>query len=251
MRQEPNLQLVRDESRSVAGVDTAGRDDDSPESGPRSLILASGSPRRGELLALTGLAIEVRPASADETPRPGESGVEMTRRLARTKVEATPRGGMIALAADTTVVDGAELLGKPTDADDARRMLAQLRGRVHTVVTSIAVRAPDGTVLVDTCESGVPMRPYTEAEIDGYLAGPNALDKAGAYAIQDDLFDPVDRQAFDGCFANVMGLPLCHVTRTLRKMGAEPAVDVPAACMAHLGYACRVFPSILGQRREA
>jgi MAF protein len=247
MRREPDLQLVRDESRAVAGGDPAGRNADSPGTAPRNLRLASGSPRRGELLALTGLAIDVRPAFADETPRPGESGVAMTRRLARTKVEATPGDGMIALAADTTVVDGAELLGKPTDAHDARRMLARLRGRVHTVVTSIAVRAPDGTVLVDTCESIVPMRPYTDAEIDGYLAGSEALDKAGAYAIQDDLFDPVDRRAFDGCFANVMGLPLCHLTRTLREMGAAPAADVPAACMAHLRYECRVFPAILGE----
>jgi MAF protein len=246
MRQEPDLQLARHESRAVAGVDPAGRNADSPGTGPRRLRLASGSPRRGELLALTGLTIEVRPASADETPRPGESGVAMTRRLAQTKAEATPGDGMIALAADTTVVDGAELLGKPTDANDARRMLAQLRGRAHTVVTSIAVRAPDGTVRVDTCESVVPMRPYTDAEIDGYLAGSDALDKAGAYAIQDDLFDPVDRQAFAGCFANVMGLPLCHLTRALREMGAEPAVDVPAACMAHLDYDCRVHSTILG-----
>jgi septum formation protein len=214
------------------------------------LVLASGSPRRRELLALIGLPVAVRPVTADETPLADEGGIALTRRLARLKAEAVSGDGLIVVAADTTVVDGDQLLGKPTDDGDARRMLVRLRGRSHTVATSIAVRAPDGTLRVDTCESSVPMRPYTDAEIDGYLARQDALDKAGAYAIQDGAFDPVSRETFSDCFANVMGLPLCHLTRTLLRIGVDFAADVPALCMAHLGYDCRVYPAILENRRE-
>jgi len=209
------------------------------------LHLASSSPRRRELVALTGLAVVVSAADADETPRPGESGGEMTRRLARRKAEAPPSGEIV-LAADTTVVDGQNLIGKPADADEARRILQDLRGRRHTVVTSIAIRSPDGTVLLDTCESSVPMRTYRDEDIDRYIARGEPFDKAGAYNILDDGFDPVERDAFGDCYANVMGLPLCHVVRTLRRIGVEPAADVPAACQRHLRYDCRVFPSILG-----
>jgi MAF protein len=212
------------------------------------VLLASGSPRRRELMALAGWTVDVRPTSADESPRPGETGREMTRRLARLKAQAAASGdGTIVLAADTTVVDGAELLGKPTDLAEARQMLARLRARTHTVVTSIAVGAPDGTVILDTCQSSVPMRDYGNDEIEGYLASGGPLDKAGGYGIQDGQFEPVDRPSFHDCFANVMGLPLCHVVRTLRRIGLEAAADVPAACMVHLGYDCQVYPAILGE----
>ena len=232
----------------------ASRDDDGAEREASStplVVLASGSPRRRELLALTGLTTEVRATGADETPRPGESGRDLTRRLARHKAESGPAQGAITLSADTTVVDRGALLGKPADADEARQMLERLRGRTHTVVTSIAVRSPEGTVLLDTCESSVPMRHYRDSEISRYLAGDDALDKAGAYAIQDGLFDPVDRAAFTDCFANVMGLPLCHLGRTLRRMGLDLTKEIPAACMAHLQYDCRVYPGILEQGRDA
>ena len=212
------------------------------------LLLASGSPRRRELIGLTGWPVDIRPTRADETPQPGETGRELTRRLARLKALAVaPSDGAVVLTADTTVVDGEDLLGKPADGRAAREMLERLRGREHSVLTSIAVRAPDGTLLVDTCESSVPMRRYGDDEIDRYLAGGSPFDKAGGYGIQDGLFEPVDMRSFHDCFANVMGLPLCHVVRTLRRIGMEPGVDVPAACMAHLGYDCRVYPAILGE----
>jgi predicted house-cleaning NTP pyrophosphatase (Maf/HAM1 superfamily) len=126
-------------------------------------------------------------------------------------------------------------------------MLERLRGREHRVVTSIAIRAPDGTLLMDTCESAVPMRQYTDDEIDRTLASGGPFDKAGGYGIQDGRFEPVDRGAFHDCYANVMGLPLCHVVRTLRRIGVEPPLDVPAACVAHLKYDCQVYPAILGE----
>ena len=214
----------------------------------RRLILASASPRRRQLVGLTGWKVELRPTSADETPRPAETGRELTRRLARLKAQAVaPADGEIVLTADTTVVDGDNLLGKPADRPAARAMLEHLRGRRHRAVTSIALRAPDGTLLVDTCESSVPMRAYGDDEIDRYLAGGQPFDKAGGYGIQDGVFEPVDKAAFHDCFANVMGLPLCHVVRTMRRVGVEPAVDVPSACMAHLRYECRVYPAILAE----
>jgi MAF protein len=243
MNEDQDVQLAR-----PADVGRAPNESNqsSSEAASTRLRLASGSPRRKELVDLLGLPVDVQPTLADETPRPGESGPEMTRRLARTKLSLAPEFDGFALAADTTVVDGAVVLGKPADSEEARRMLRQLRGRSHTVVTSIAVRAPDGTTAVDSCESSVPMRSYSDGEIEAYLATSDPLDKAGAYAIQEGSFDPVDRPTFHDCFANVMGLPLCHLTRTLRKLGREPAADVPAACMAHLRYDCRVYPAILG-----
>jgi len=210
------------------------------------IMLASGSPRRQELLALGGWEIAVRSAQVDEAPQQGETGRELTRRLARNKAAAISSvDGAVVLAADTIVVDRERLLGKPLDSAEAQRMLGQLRGRSHVVVTSIALQKADGTIVQDTCESTVPMRRYSDGEIAHYVANGEPLDKAGAYAIQDGAFEPVEMSSFSDCFANVMGLPLCHVTRSLRRLGVEPAVDVPAACIAHTGYDCRVYPAIL------
>lgn len=186
--------------------------------------------------------------SVDETSRPGETGREMTRRLARRKVRAVGSNRALVLAADTTVVDDGELVGKPADEPEAHAMLRRLRGRRHDVVTSIAVRTPDGAVIVDTCTSSVPMRAYADGEIDRTVANGDPLDKAGGYNIQDRRFAPVDREAFRDCFANVMGLPLCNVVRTLRRAGVEVHDDVPAACMAHLDYDCPVSSAILEGR---
>ena len=210
------------------------------------IVLASTSPRRQELSALGGWELAVRPGEVDETPRAGETGREITRRLARTKVGAVPSAdGEVVLAADTIVVDRGKLIGKPRDTQEARRILRRLRGRSHLVVTTIALRSAEGTLLQDTCESHVKMRPYRDEEIERYLATGGPQGKAGAYGIQDNPFDPVDRSAFVDCYANVMGLPLCHVVRSLRRMGVEPQADVPAACRAHTGYECRVYPAIL------
>ena len=210
------------------------------------LVLASQSPRRHELLALGGWEVVVRSVKVDEARREGENGRDLTRRLARSKAGAKPSvDGAIVLAADTIVVDQGVLLGKPLDPTEARSMLERLRGRSHIVVTSIALQEAGGTVVQDTCESTVSMRPYGDDEIDRYLAGGGPLDKAGAYGIQDGRFEPVEMTAFHDCFANVMGLPLCHVVRSLRQLGVESTADVPAACIAHTGYDCRVYPAIL------
>jgi len=152
--------------------------------------------------------------------------------------------GQVVLAADTTVAYGPGILGKPVDAAEAIQMLVRLRGKVHQVYTAVAVFDPfAGRLLRDLCTSQVPMRRYTEDEVRSYAASGDPLDKAGAYAIQHPGFHPVER--FSGCFASVMGLPLCHVSRTLQKFGLTPARDVPLACQEHLDYHCPVYQAIL------
>jgi septum formation protein len=212
------------------------------------VILASNSPRRRQLMRLTGLNFTIRPASIDETPISGEHPGDYVTRLARGKVAAAAAGPEspveIYLGADTTVADGLEIMGKPVDASDAVRMLRQLRGKEHAVYTAIALRDPQTEqIITDLCLSRVPMRAYTDAEIEHYVATGDPLDKAGAYAIQHPAFHPVEN--FQGCCASVMGLPLCHLERNLRQMGAPSKADVPAACQAALHYDCPIYPAIL------
>jgi MAF protein len=215
-----------------------------------SLILASNSPRRRQLLAIGGWEFSISPAQVDETPLDGEPPVAYVRRLAENKVRAAagPTESLY-LAADTTVVDeqallGTKILGKPSDEVDARRMLLSLRGRTHQVYTALALYHPgDDRLLVDTCCTDVPMRSYTQAEVDTYIASGDPLDKAGAYAIQHAGFHPVDE--LRGCYANVMGLPLCHLSRLLGRLGIPSPADLPQACQAALGYTCPVYEAIL------
>jgi MAF protein len=201
------------------------------------------------LIRLLGGEVRLSPVDVDEEPRVGESAVALTQRLARAKAEAAARSaptGAIVVAADTIVADGDGLLGKPADEDEARAMLRRLRGRTHQVITTIVVAGPDGaTTLTDACSTDVPMRAYSDDEIERFVASGAAADKAGAYAIQDSGFDPVDVKTLHGCFANVMGLPMCHLVRTLRRVGVEPSQDVPSACCALTGYACPVYEEIL------
>lgn len=198
------------------------------------------------MLQLTGWPIAVDASQVAETPRPGERPVELTRRLAREKAAGLP--GLV-LGSDTVVVDGEQILGKPASVAEARATLAELRGREHQVVSSLAVvdRA-HGIERLDTCISRVPMRRYSDRELESYLDGGSPLDKAGSYGIQDQDFQPVDMSRMRDCYANVMGLPLCHLVRTMRALGYEPPNDVPQACIAHTGYDCQVYPDILERR---
>jgi MAF protein len=209
------------------------------------VILASNSPRRRQLLHLTGLDFQVRPADVDEAPLEGEYASAYVQRIAASKaravgVQMTPDA--LVIAADTTVVDGNQILGKPVDNDDAERMLRQLRGRSHQVYTAIAV-LKENELLVECCGTDVPMREYSEAEMQAYIESGDPLDKAGAYAIQHAGFRPVDHLA--GCYANVVGLPLCHLVRTLRKLDIHLSADVPSDCQSTLGYDCPIFESVL------
>jgi septum formation protein len=211
--------------------------------GDMMVILASNSPRRRELLGLLGLEFKVVPADIDETPLPTETPRDYVVRLAATKAGwvSQQQAGLV-LAADTTVVDGDQILGKPVDGLDAERMLCQLRGRSHQVFSGIAVML-EGQVHSDWCCTDVPMRSYLDEEIQMYIQSGDPMDKAGAYAIQHAGFHPVEN--LQGCFANVMGLPLCHLTRTFRKSGIDLIVDVPLTCQNHIGYSCPVFQDIL------
>ncbi len=221
--------------------------------GSPRLTLASASPRRRNLLALTGWTFQTTSAPVEETPQPGETAEALAARLARQKAHSAARsagGSGWVLAADTLVVDGGQPLGKPADGREALEMLHSLRGRQHQVITSIAILDPaTGEQATETCTSSVPMRSYRPAEAAAFVARGEALDKAGAYAIQDPHFRPVDIEHMRDCYANVMGLPLCHLVRAMRRMGAEPPRDVPHACQQHTGYDCPVYAEILDGRR--
>lgn len=204
------------------------------------LILASNSPRRRQLLALTGWKFIVSAADVDESLYANENPANYVLRLAETKVRAIKADAdQVVLAADTTVVDGSEILGKPQDIAEATRMLKRLRGHAHQVYTGVAVFRPsDGLLLKDLCVTEVPMRDYSDEEIDAYVQTGDPLDKAGAYAIQHPGFQPVARM--DGCFASVMGLPVCHVIRLMRQMDIQPGTDFFVPCETLLEYQCPV-----------
>jgi septum formation protein len=183
---------------------------------PRPLILASQSPRRRELLATAGIPFIVRAREVEEIRSPGEPPEAYARRLARAKAEAAWEDrAEIVLGADTIVVLDQEVLEKPRDAADARAMLRRLAGREHTVVTGICLRHPGGAH-VDSSATRVRFAPLTDTEIDAYVASGEPMDKAGAYAIQGLASKFVER--VEGCYFNVIGLPLSQVYRYLKSL---------------------------------
>jgi septum formation protein len=212
-----------------------------------TLWLASNSPRRRQLLALGGWRFTVQPVEVDERPLPGENPRVYVTRLAVDKARAAALRAapdVIVVAADTTVAYEGEILGKPEDALQAESMLRRLRGRTHQVYTALAALRPeDGRLLTDCCETPVTMREYTDVEMGEYIASGDPLDKAGAYAIQHGGFNPVSR--LEGCYANVMGLPLCHLARTLKKLDVAAFTNLSNACQAANQYICSVYPQIL------
>ena len=211
-----------------------------------TLILASNSPRRRQLFALGGWDFNVIVADVDETPLDGETPREYVLRLAQAKARAIqPRAGAeaVIIGSDTTVVDGDEILGKPVDEQDAIRMLRQLRGRTHQVYTGVAaLRVSDGTLLADMSITDVPMRNYSDDEISAYVRTGDPMDKAGSYAIQHPDFNPVAR--VDGCWLNVMGLPLCHLRRALCAFDVDVPSEVPGTCDAFNQIKCDVYAQL-------
>jgi MAF protein len=209
-------------------------------------VLASNSPRRRQLLALADWTFTVIVANVDESQRPqGESPAEYVLRLAETKARAIQASAdQIVLAADTAVVDGTAILGKPVDELEAFAMLRRLRGHTHQVYTGVALlRLSDRLLLKELSVTDVPMRNYSDEEIHAYVQTGDPLDKAGAYAIQHPHFRPVEDMR--GCYASVMGLPLCHVVRLMRRLEVSPRADVPAQCQTLLEYQCPVSQAIL------
>ncbi|HET9229561.1 MAG TPA: Maf family protein [Thermoanaerobaculia bacterium] len=177
-------------------------------------MLASGSPRRRELLEGLGLRFRVRPVDLDESPLPGEAPRDYVLRLALEKATARVEPGELVLAADTTVVVDGEILGKPQDDEDARRMLRLLSGRDHSVLTGIAL---GDAAEVD--ETRVRFAPLSDAEIDWYVATGEPRDKAGAYAIQGlgSLFV----ESVEGNYWNVVGLPVPRLYRLFARLGYD------------------------------
>lgn len=190
------------------------------------LILASASPRRHELLLAAGIAHEVRPTALPEHRHPGESGLAFARRTAEEKARAINiEEGNIILGADTIVCVRDEVFGKPADEDDARRMLRLLSGRSHWVHTGICLLSQD-RMIIDAASTKVTFVPLSEEEIEDYLQTEEPWDKAGAYAIQGRASKFVS--SIQGCYSNVVGLPVSLVyahLRTLRNGASGPGTS--------------------------
>ncbi len=185
------------------------------------LILASASPRRAQILRDAGISFSVLSSAVDETPYAGETPQQMVERLANAKAElvsARAVGPAILIAADTVVVVDEQVLGKPRSTDDARRMLQLFSGRTHSVVTGVSlIRLPemDRRQFVET--TLVTFAPLTRDEISLYLATDEPFDKAGGYAIQGYAGRYIPR--IEGCYFNVVGLPLARLVKTLEELG--------------------------------
>ncbi|MCK4362010.1 MAG: 23S rRNA (uracil(1939)-C(5))-methyltransferase RlmD [Dehalococcoidia bacterium] len=213
----------------VECVATLVRGDISPD-----LVLASASPRRRELLFVLGLDFEaIAPPEDEPLPTDAENVERVAEQLALEKAEAVAKvaGHKTVVAADTVVIHRGTIMGKPRDDDEAQQMLRRLRGEEHIVITGVAVLS-EGRSYIGHAATTVTMRHYSDEEVSAYIASGEALDKAGAYGIQDPLFAPAAE--VDGCYLNVVGLPLCKLARMLREagvsVGPRPLWALPPQC---------------------
>ena len=184
------------------------------------LVLASASPRRRVLLSEIGLEFQITPADIPEEPLPGETAEELVRRLSLAKAQAVADGadGAYVIGADSVVVLDGRILGKPQDSGDARRMLRELRGTRHQVFTGVTVINSATTQrLTDSLASDITLRNFSDAEMEASIASGTPLDKAGAYAVQDQEFRPAE--SWRGCYSNIVGLPLCRLMAMLQQLG--------------------------------
>lgn len=180
------------------------------------MVLASRSPRRAELLTAAGIPFTVRAADVDETPLPNESPLGYVTRLAKEKAQAVSAGAdELVLAADTTVVLGSEILGKPENQTDATRMLHALSGQRHDVMTAICIKIGN-RLKTDVAKTAVWFNRMSDAEIAEYVASGEPVDKAGAYGIQGLASKFIER--IDGSYSNVVGLPVALVWRHLKSL---------------------------------
>jgi MAF protein len=205
----------------------------------KPIVLASSSPRRRELLALLDLPFQAVDPQVDESPLEGEKPKSTALRLASAKAQEAARShpDAIIVAADTLVILGEKILGKPKDRAEAVAILKALRGKKHRVTSGVIVLAgATGEKREEVAETQVWMRAYSEEEIARYIGRGEPFDKAGGYAIQDKEFRPVAR--VKGCYANVMGLPLCHLYRALKRVGVNPPSTPLEACKRFMGYNC-------------
>ena len=180
------------------------------------IVLASRSPRRAELLSAAGIEFTVRVADVDETPSEREAPRDYALRIAQMKARAVrATADEVVLAADTTVVLGDEIMGKPADAADAVRMLRALAGNRHEVITAICLRC-GGDIETDIASTSVWFAPLDDVEIADYVASGEPMDKAGAYGIQGLASKFIDR--IEGSYSNVVGLPIALTYRHLREI---------------------------------
>ncbi|MDE0071775.1 MAG: Maf family protein [Caldilineaceae bacterium] len=227
------------------------------------VILASASPRRQQFFQALGIPFSIQPADIEEAPAPGETPISMVERLAAAKAlsvgdrlmkegcgrderkysdDNAPASHSIQIivGADTVVALDGESLGKPQSADEARTMLQRLRGRNHYVHTAVAaVRFAGASPQAACCvvnSTIVTMRAYSDAEIENYVSSGSPMDKAGAYAIQDKRFSPVESLA--GCPAGVMGLPAADLLRLLSELGFAFGGVLHQVCRAQTGFRC-------------
>jgi len=214
-------------------------------------ILASKSPRRKILLRNLIDPFIVVNSDVDEREIPGENPDEFVVRLAKEKALKGGAGVLtnslenaLVLGADTIVVDGTEILGKPQDQMDAARILEQLRDKTHQVLSGIALyNLSTREIQTRLVCTEVVMREYTDDEIRDYIASGDPMDKAGAYGIQNRDFNPAPE--FFGCFANVMGLPLCHLALLMKEMGIETDHRVADRCQDSIDYQCPIYADVL------
>ena len=195
------------------------------------MILASSSPRRRELLTRLGVAYTPFKPDVDEQPLPAETPLQTQHRITLEKArapQAAPDETII--AADTTVLLDGEMLNKPADVDEAWSMLHKLRGRTHEVQTCIVIKQ-GATETMEIVSSLVTMRHYSDQEIAAYIATGDPFDKAGSYAVQHPIFQPVER--IDGCPLNVIGLPLCRLRANLPDLP-----DTSPVCMSFWHRPC-------------
>lgn len=181
------------------------------------IILASASPRRSELLRQAGIEFDVCVSGAEETADPSLSPDELTVSIARQKAMCVAKNhpDAVVLGADTVVAIGDKILGKPADADDAKRMLALLSGKVHSVYTGVCI-VSGGKRSEFYQKTDVKFYPLTQSEIDAYIATGEPMDKAGAYGIQGRGCVLVE--SISGDYFNVVGLPVARVVREINKM---------------------------------
>ena len=213
------------------------------------LLLASASPRRRQILSLLGLPFTVCVSPVDEEAlqeryRGPSEGLaqwlaEHKAREALTLPEAVDH---LVITADTTVLLDGKVLGKPSDRDHARQLLLSLRNRWHHVVTGVAVsKLSNGKpeIYSASCTTPVLMRPYSEEEIAAYIATGDPLDKAGAYGIQHPDFQPTER--INGCYLNVVGLPLCTLVDLLARFDVQPAEEGRKGAGCRWSARCEVY----------
>jgi septum formation protein len=211
------------------------------------LLLGSASPRRRQLINLLGLPVTVAISPADEdalqatyqgpVEKLGQWTAEQKAQAIHTLPEAA---NCVVITADTTVILDTKELGKPRTTEHARQLLLSLRNRWHHVITGVVVSTTvDGKLCMrsDSCDTPVLMRNYSETEIDAYIASGDPMDKAGAYGVQNPLFQPTER--IDGCYLNVVGLPLCTLVTLLAEFNVFPVARQPTGTACPWSEQCQ------------